>query len=79
MTRRDAGCRALVLMNFDEAACRPVLPAAEKGAWEKLLESADAAWLGPGATLPERLEQGNRLEMPGRSIALYRQLPPRKG
>jgi len=79
MTRRDADCRILVLMNFDEVACQPVSPVADEGAWEKLLDSADAAWLGPGATLPERIEQGSRLEMPARSCALYRQLPSRKG
>jgi maltooligosyltrehalose trehalohydrolase len=36
---------------------------AQEGSWLKLLDSADTKWLGPGATIPERLSSGGDIEI----------------
>jgi maltooligosyltrehalose trehalohydrolase len=39
--------------------------------WEKMLDSSDSAWNGPGSILPEKITAGEELTLRGRSFALY--------
>ncbi len=73
MMRRDQESRVLVLMNFAETGGRLSSPA-EDGNWQKQLDSADVAWLGAGAVLPERMRAGDLLDIPARSCAVYTRL-----
>ncbi|MFB2892438.1 malto-oligosyltrehalose trehalohydrolase [Aerosakkonemataceae cyanobacterium BLCC-F50] len=41
------------------------------GSWQKLLDSADIKWMGPGATMPDKLIPGELLTMPAKSFVLY--------
>lgn len=39
--------------------------------WQKLLDSADIKWMGPGATMPDKLIPGELLTIPAKSFVLY--------
>jgi maltooligosyltrehalose trehalohydrolase len=41
------------------------------GAWNKLIDSSDGAWNGPGSLLPERVRNNDQVTMHGQSIALF--------
>jgi maltooligosyltrehalose trehalohydrolase len=62
----------LVVLCFAESDGRVRLPAAA-GLWRKLLDSAEAAWRGPGSTLPEQLESPGAVDLllRSRSAAVY--------
>lgn len=70
----------LLVLCFAEAdvTAKPLAP---PGHWSKLLDSADAAWLGPGATLPEQMDSDGNLELTlrPRSAVLYRRRPAGSG
>lgn len=60
---------AVAFMNFSD---RPQdIGAVPPGLWRKMIDSADARWEGPGASMPETLSPGARI--PPYSIALYGQ------
>ncbi len=59
------------LMNFSDQPERFALRTSEAN-WLKVLDSADVQWDGPGATLPETIDERQEVSMPRRSIALYR-------
>jgi maltooligosyltrehalose trehalohydrolase len=42
-----------------------------EGSWQKLLDSADIKWMGPGATMPDKLIPGELLTIPAQSFVLY--------
>lgn len=58
------------LMNFsqDAVSFTPKIP---DGNWQKKLDSADKAYLGVGASLPNELVFGQSISIPGVSFALY--------
>jgi maltooligosyltrehalose trehalohydrolase len=62
---------AALAFNFatTEATLSWALP---PGAWRKVADSADPRWLGPGATVPERVESSSEVEvtMPARSVVV---------
>jgi maltooligosyltrehalose trehalohydrolase len=41
------------------------------GSWKKRIDSSEQRWLGPGVTLPERLDKGVKATIRSWSIALY--------
>jgi maltooligosyltrehalose trehalohydrolase len=41
------------------------------GAWNKLIDSSDGVWNGPGSLLPERIRNNDQVTMHGQSIALF--------
>jgi maltooligosyltrehalose trehalohydrolase len=59
-----------MLMNFNRRAVECPFPA-RTGSWDKLLDSTDRQWRGPGARLPTRLEGGQQVELPPHSLALF--------
>jgi maltooligosyltrehalose trehalohydrolase len=58
------------LMNFSSEVQTIRLPA-QQIVWTKILDSADAKWEGPGATLPDAIRNRPELTMPARSLAVY--------
>ncbi len=57
-------------MNFNRRAVECPFPA-RTGSWDKLLDSTDRQWRGPGARLPTQLEGGQQVELPPHSLALF--------
>jgi maltooligosyltrehalose trehalohydrolase len=57
-------------MNFNtgESTCEVQLP---DGGWQKIIDSADSCWEGPGALLPDTLEKVSEFTVPPMSIAIY--------
>lgn len=41
------------------------------GSWQKLLDSSDIKWMGPGATMPDKLIPGELLTITPKSFVLY--------
>ncbi len=72
MRRRsgDGKSRVCVLLNFmtNDVSFQATLP---EGPWEKILDSSDGMWEGPGAVLPGRLGNGDTVTIRGHSIAVY--------
>jgi hypothetical protein len=72
MRRRssDGKSHVCVLLNFiaNDVSFQATLP---EGPWEKILDSGDGMWEGPGAVLPGRLVNGDAATMRGHSIAVY--------
>ena len=68
--RRHAWGQVHCLMNFDSEA-QAVQPPVQQIAWVKILDSADAKWEGPGATLPETIRDRREVTMPARSLAVF--------
>jgi len=58
------------IMNFGEADAEHEL-AIQEGEWEKILDSAETCWEGPGSLLPARVVKGNRISVRGLSLGLY--------
>ncbi|HEY9621349.1 MAG TPA: malto-oligosyltrehalose trehalohydrolase [Crinalium sp.] len=57
-------------LNFNQAAVsfKPIFP---DGNWEKILDSAEAKWLGQGPSMPDRLTANQALSIPPHSFAIY--------
>lgn len=70
LCRRREGEELLLLLNFGAQGAFSF--PAEEGSWRKMLDSAEETWGGPGATLAERAEAGERLSMPLSACALFR-------
>jgi maltooligosyltrehalose trehalohydrolase len=72
MRRRssDGKSHVCVLLNFiaNDVSFQATLP---EGPWEKILDSSDGMWEGPGAVLPGMLVNGDAATMRGHSIAVY--------
>lgn len=66
----DGKSRVCVLLNFmaNDVSFQATLP---EGPWERILDSSDGMWEGPGAVLPGRLGNGDTVTMRGHSIAVY--------
>jgi maltooligosyltrehalose trehalohydrolase len=56
--------------NFNSADMKfiPLLP---EGYWEKMIDSSDVIWKGPGSLLPERISAGEEMTLRGHSFAMY--------
>jgi maltooligosyltrehalose trehalohydrolase len=70
LRRWSAGNQVFCVMNFGrrEATFNAPLPS---GKWNKLLDSANEEWAGPGSPMPERIETDLALTINGLSIAWY--------
>ncbi|MBW4469664.1 MAG: malto-oligosyltrehalose trehalohydrolase [Stenomitos rutilans HA7619-LM2] len=68
--RWSAESQIFCLLNFsqNDVSFTPKIP---KGDWQKRLDSADEAWLGSGAHLPNELVFGQAITIPAVSFALY--------
>jgi len=68
---RDAD-EVLICMNWNLSPT--TLPTLPMGLWEKQIDSAEARWGGPGATLPDKFSADPGAQMPPFSVALYRRV-----
>ncbi|MDO9559686.1 MAG: malto-oligosyltrehalose trehalohydrolase [Syntrophales bacterium] len=68
--RFNNGRRILGIMNFNKDQITTVLDLPE-GRWNKLLDSADSRWMGPGALLPDVLSHDATYRIPPLSFVLY--------
>jgi maltooligosyltrehalose trehalohydrolase len=68
--RGQDGGRVLAIFNLDEAEVR-LRVSFPGGDWEKVLDSADPAWAGPGSLLPESLSGDVMLTIKGISLAVF--------
>jgi len=68
--RWSDGSQIFCIMNFNakDISFTPTLPSSN---WQKILDSSDTKWMGPGAKLPEKLVSGQELIIPPQSFALY--------
>jgi maltooligosyltrehalose trehalohydrolase len=72
LRRRRDNDEVLLLFCFSDTAVAPSL-FLPNGSWRKLLDSSDAAWMGPGGAAPDLLE-GNRdanFTLHPRSLVVY--------
>ncbi len=72
ISRRHGDSRLICLFTLAVTDSEAVFPPVE-GAWRKLVDSADAAWEGPGSSLPDRVQGGVPIKLTGRSCAVYEQ------
>ncbi|MFL6213019.1 MAG: malto-oligosyltrehalose trehalohydrolase [Blastocatellia bacterium] len=73
LRRWDADGQIIALMNF---ADRPASLTADfaEGYWQKLLDSADAAWAGPGSEILQVVPSGSQLVLQPQSCAIFSQI-----
>lgn len=64
----DSQIFCILNFNQQQVAFTPALP---QGNWKKILDSAEATWMGPGSTLPEKITSDPELIVTPHSFALY--------
>ena len=64
-----------IIMNFNKEPAQACIDVPE-GTWNKLLDSADTTWMGPGALLSDILQREETCSIPPLSIALYERKQP---
>jgi maltooligosyltrehalose trehalohydrolase len=62
--------QVLCLMNFNHTET-PFSPKLINNSWNKLLDSADEQWQGPGSLLPETISAGQELTLRSQSFTVY--------
>jgi maltooligosyltrehalose trehalohydrolase len=58
------------IFNYNNTVAKIITPSI-KETWEKILDSSDEIWKGPGTFLPERITQGEEIAVRDQSFALY--------
>jgi maltooligosyltrehalose trehalohydrolase len=77
--RWDADSQVACLMNFAAEAVQ-VEAGFSEGLWEKLMDSADEAWGGPGAAVPQGVPAGSQLTLqPHSCVVLINRLQAETG
>ena len=73
MRRWHRNSHVFCILNFDskEVTLDPRLP---EGDWEKILDSSETQWLGPGTTLPTLIRSGQRLSVQPLTVAAYQKM-----
>jgi len=63
----------LTILHFGDAVATAACEL-RPGTWDKLFDSADVCWNGPGCSLPARIESSGvvRLSLPPHSVAVYK-------
>jgi maltooligosyltrehalose trehalohydrolase len=70
MRRWHQRSQVLILLNFSEKELTFLFPD-QPGTWEKLLDSAESRWDGPGSSLPERTARAQKITMAPLSAVLF--------
>lgn len=65
----DNGSQIFAILNFNQKEVS--FKASPGGIWQKILDSAESKWMGPGSTMPEKLTHEQEVTIPGHSFALY--------
>ena len=61
---------AYALFNFEQNDVN-IAVSMPAGPWNKVIDSSDSTWNGPGSLLPERIQNNDQVTMHGQSVALY--------
>ncbi|MBV9385797.1 MAG: malto-oligosyltrehalose trehalohydrolase [Chroococcidiopsidaceae cyanobacterium CP_BM_ER_R8_30] len=69
--RQSHDSQIFCVMNFNKSS-NTFTPSLTSYNWQKILDSADTKWMGPGARMPETLVPENSLKIPSQSFALYK-------
>ncbi|MBV8885776.1 MAG: malto-oligosyltrehalose trehalohydrolase [Chroococcidiopsidaceae cyanobacterium CP_BM_RX_35] len=69
--RQSYESQIFCVMNFNKSNTT-FMPSLTSSNWQKILDSADTKWMGPGVVMPEKLIPGNSLTIPPQSFALYK-------
>jgi maltooligosyltrehalose trehalohydrolase len=70
LRRWHGGSQVFCLMNLGEARTEYKV-AIKEGGWERVLDSAEKSWDGPGSLLPARIRQSDQVSVRGHSFGLY--------
>ncbi|MFO7811861.1 MAG: malto-oligosyltrehalose trehalohydrolase [Pelovirga sp.] len=70
LRRWHQGSQVLILLNFSQQEFCFLFPD-QSQVWDKLLDSAEPHWAGPGSSLPERVDRAQEVTMVPLSAALY--------
>ena len=65
---KDESC-CFAIMNFNEADRKVLFPL--PGAWERVLDSSEERWGGPGTLLPAMVERESGIDIRGRTFVLF--------
>jgi maltooligosyltrehalose trehalohydrolase len=70
LQRKHRENQVYCMMNFNplEIVYRANLP---KAGWKKIIDSAEERWMGPGSSMPHRIDQEKELSIKPLSFALY--------
>ncbi|MEP9411974.1 MAG: malto-oligosyltrehalose trehalohydrolase [Candidatus Brocadia sp.] len=60
-----------LIFNFNSADMK-LVPSGIEGRWNKVLDSSEKVWNGPGALLPDELNSGKEIIIRGQSFVMYR-------
>ncbi|MBI5308897.1 MAG: DUF3459 domain-containing protein, partial [Planctomycetes bacterium] len=69
--RRKDASQAGIIFNFDSASVE-ITPPIPDGQWNKIADSADKSWHGPGSPAAGRLFSGEKIIVAGHSFVMYR-------
>ena len=64
------GSEVYLLFNFDNNNIK-FTPSLTKGSWEKIFDSSEKIWNGPGTFLQKKISQGDELTVRGLNFVLY--------
>jgi maltooligosyltrehalose trehalohydrolase len=70
MKRCKDGSKIFLVFNFNNGDISLTASLTE-GVWEKILDSSDNKWIGPGTFLPEKITHGDEITMRSQSLVLY--------
>ena len=70
MRRYAEESQVFYVMNFGDRAATFEVDVHSQN-WQKILDSAEKKWLGPGSTLPENLKAQESAEIPPQTLVLY--------
>jgi maltooligosyltrehalose trehalohydrolase len=68
--RRKGESDVFCIFNYNNADSKIITPLI-KGNWEKILDSSDSIWNGPGTLLRDKITQAEEITMRSQSLALY--------
>lgn len=68
--RQSPESQVFYVMNFNQSSST-FTPSITSSNWQKILDSTDTKWMGPGAKMPETLVSEKLLTIPPQSLALY--------
>ncbi len=70
MRRWNGSHEVFFIFNFNCSEVK-IVPSIIEGRWNKILDSSEKIWNGPGSLLPKELNSGNEITIKGQSFVLY--------
>ena len=70
MRRWKDSSYVFIIFNFNHSHVK-IIPPIPEGRWNKILDSSEKIWNGPGSFLKRELIPGNNIIIRGHSLAVY--------